>query len=187
MSLRTVERAVESLRGDLAKASKATVRFETPPGHQLQIDFGQKRISIGGEIVKCYLFVATLGYSRRVYAQAFTHERQSAWFAGLEGAFRHFDGLPAELLFDNAGPLVTYHNKQTREVVFNRRLESFCKYFDVIPRACAPFRARTKGKDERGVGYVKSNAIAGHEFRSHEHLSEHLSWWAREVSDVRIH
>jgi transposase len=187
VSLRTVERAVEPFRDELAKLAKATVRFETPPGHQLQIDFGQKRVQIGNEMVKCYLFVATLGYSRRIYAQAFSHERQSAWFAGLEGAFRHFGGVPKEVLFDNAGSLVTSHNKETREVIFNGRLKAFCSYFETTPRACAPFRARTKGKDERGVGYVKSNAIAGHRFNSLEHMNEHLVWWGREVSDVRVH
>jgi len=42
----------------------ATVRFETPPGKQLQIDFGERRVTIGDEKVKVYLFVATLGCSR---------------------------------------------------------------------------------------------------------------------------
>ena len=64
------------------------VRFETPPGRQLQIDFGETRVAIGGESVRVYLFVATLGYSRRMFVQAFRHERQSAWFDGLEAAFR---------------------------------------------------------------------------------------------------
>ena len=105
-SLRTVERSVSHLRQELAAAALATVRFETPPGRQLQIDFGQRRIAVEGcERGKVYLFVATLGYSRRVYAQAFQHERQSAWLEGIEGAFRHFGGLPGELLLDNATSL----------------------------------------------------------------------------------
>src|SRR3954467_12106334 len=95
VSLRTVERAVAHLRRELAAEALATVRFETPPGRQLQIDFGQRRIAIEGEDPgRVYLFVATLGYSRRVYARAFRHERQSAWLEGIEGAFRHFGGLP---------------------------------------------------------------------------------------------
>jgi len=57
----------------------------------------------------------------------------------------------------------------------------------VIPRACAPYRARTKGKDERGVGYVKRNAIAGHRFASVDELHAHLNRWMREVADVRVH
>lgn len=187
VSLRTVERAVKPLRQELAKLREATVRYETPPGQQLQIDFGQKTVRIQGEAVKIYLFVATLGYSRRVYAQAFTNERQSSWFEGLEGAFRHFGGTTKEVLFDNASALVTSHNRETREVVFNDRLKAFCSYYGVVPRACAPFRARTKGKDERGVGYVKSNAIAGHEFKVFEAINEHLMTWTREISDQRIH
>jgi transposase len=79
VSLRTVERAVAPLRQGLQAEARATVRFETPPGRQLQIDFGELRVPIGGEAGRVFLFVATLGYSRRCYVQAFRHERQSAW------------------------------------------------------------------------------------------------------------
>jgi hypothetical protein len=117
----------------------------------------------------------------------FLHERQSAWLLGLEGAFRHFGGVPHEVLLDNAKALVDAHNVQTREVRFNDRFHAFCRYWSVVPRACAPYRARTKGKDERGVGYVKRNAIAGHRFASIEALQAHLMRWMREVADVRVH
>ena len=188
VSLRTVERAVSHLRRELAAEALATVRFETPPGRQLQIDFGQRRIAIEGEDAgKVFLFVATLGYSRRVYAAAFRHERQSAWLEGIEGAFRHFGGLPGELLLDNARALVKHHDAATREVEFNDRLHAFARYWDVRPVACAPYRARTKGKDERGVGYVKHNAIAGRRFASWGALEAHLAWWMREVADTRVH
>ncbi len=188
VSLRTVERAVSHLRREFAAEALATVRFETPPGHQLQIDFGQRRVAIEGEDPgKVFLFVATLGHSRRIYARAFRHERQSAWLDGIEGAFRHFGGLPVEMLLDNARALVTYHDAATREVEFNERLHAFARYWDVRPVACAPYRARTKGKDERGVGYVKHNAIAGRHFASWGALEAHLAWWMREVADQRVH
>jgi Integrase core domain len=144
-------------------------------------------VVIGTERVRVFLFVATLGYSRRVYVQAFRHERQSAWFDGLEGAFRHFGGLPVELLLDNARALVEHHDAGTREVMFNARFHAFARYWGVRPVACAPYRARTKGKDERGVGYVKRNAIAGRSFASWAALEAHLVWWMREVADVRVH
>ena len=187
VSLRTVERAVEPLRRELRAADVATVRFETAPGEQLQIDFGEVTVPIAGERVKVHLFVATLGYSRRPYVAVFEHERQAAWFGGMEGAFHHFGGRPRELLLDNARPLVSLHDARTREVRFNDRFHAFCRYWDLVPKACAPYRARTKGKDERGVGYVKRNAIAGHSFASFPALEAHLAWWMREVADVRIH
>jgi transposase len=187
VSLRTVERAVAPFRRELRAAEVATVRFETAPGEQLQIDFGETTVMIAGERVRVHLFVATLGYSRRPYVAVFTHERQSAWWSGIEGAFHHFGGRTRELLIDNAKPLVHFHDAQTREIHFNDRFHAFCRYWDVLPKACAPYRARTKGKDERGVGYVKRNAIAGHAFDSLAALEAHLAWWMREVADVRIH
>lgn len=187
VSLRTVERAVRDHRRELEAQTRACVRFETPPGRQLQIDFGSTWMSIGGEMVRVFLFVATLGYSRRGYVAAFRHERQGAWFDGLEGAFRHFGGVPAEVLIDNARALVDHHDAITREVRFNERFHAFARYWGFRPRACAPYRARTKGKDERGVGYVKRNAIAGRRFASWAELEAHLAWWMREVADCRIH
>lgn len=187
VSLRTVERACAVHRQGLAAEARATVRFETPPGKQLQIDFGTKQVMIADEPVRVRLFVATLGFSRRIYVQAFRHERQSAWLSGLEGAFRHFDGVPEQVLLDNAKALVEHHDAATREVVFNDRLGAFARYWGFRPVACAPYRARTKGKDERGVGYVKRNAIAGRSFASWEELEAHLQWWMREVADQRVH
>jgi len=187
VSLRTLERATVPLRQALHAEARACVRFETPPGKQLQIDFGERRIVIGDEPVRVYLFVATLGYSRRIFVRAFRHERQSAWFDGMEGAFRHFGGVPQEVLLDNARALVEHHDAATREVRFNDRLLAFTRYWGVRTRACAPYRARTKGKDERGVGYVKRNAIAGHRFASWAALEAHLAWWMREIADLREH
>ncbi len=185
--LRTVERACRPFRQELEASRRATVRFETAPGEQMQIDFGQARVMIGGEPVRAFLFVATLGYSRRGFVCAFRHERQSAWFAGIEAAFAHFGGRVQTLLVDNAKALVTEHDTATRKVQLNPRFEAFCRHWDVRARACAPFRARTKGKTENGVGYVKKNAVAGHTFESWAAFEAHLVRWQREVADVRMH
>lgn len=187
VSLRTVERSLAPLRQGLRAEARACLRFETPPGRQLQIDFGATTVPIGGAAVRVHLFVATLGYSRRPYVQAFRHERQSAWFDGIEGAFWRFGGVPQEVLLDNARALVDHHDAATREVRFNERLHAFAVYWGFRPRACAPYRARTKGKDERGVGYVKGNAIAGHGFASWAAFEAHLDWWMREIADRRVH
>lgn len=187
VSLRTVQRAVAPMRVALRAQALAHVRFETAPGLQLQVDFGSTHVQVGEELTRVFLFVATLGYSRRTYVLLSLHERQSAWLLGLEGAFRHFGGVTHEVLIDNAKALVEEHNRQTREVKLNERFRSFCRYWGVTPRACAPYRAQTKGKDERGVGYVKRNAIAGHTFSSLDALQAHLDRWVREVADVRVH
>lgn len=187
VSLRTIERAVAPLRRQMHASAVATVRFETPPGHQMQADFGQTQVLIGGERVWVFLCVITLGYSRRTFVKPFHHERRDNWLIGMESAGRHFEGFTEEMLIDNARQLVKRHNQQTREVEFSEVFRAFAAYWGFRPRACAPFRARTKGKDENGVGYVKRNAIAGHTFETWEALEAHLVWWMREVADVRIH
>lgn len=187
LSLRTIELEVAPLWRDLANEARATMRFETPPGHQLQIDFGERRILIGGVPTKVFLFVATLGFSRRMHARAFRNERQESWLEGLESTFRHFGGVTTETLFDNGRGLVSRHDVKTREVAFNTKFLAFARHWGFRPRACAPSRARTKGKDERGVGYVKRNAVAGRSFESFAALEADLDAWVREVADVRIH
>ena len=92
---------------------------------------------------------------------------------GAGGGVRHFGGVPEEVLVDNAKALVEKHDAATREVEFNDRFWRSRRTGAFRPRACAPYRARTKGKDERGVRYVKGNAIAGREFESLAALRGH--------------
>jgi transposase len=187
VSRRTLQRAVQSYRQALKAEALATVRFETAPGQQLQIDFGERLVEIGGERMKAFVFVATLGYSRRLHVRAFRNEKQEHWFAGLESAFRTFGGVPETVLMDNPRALVVRHDAACRTVQFNDKLIAFAKHWKFTPRACAPYRARTKGKTESGVGYVKKNAIAGHSFESWEAFEAHLARWEREVANVRVH
>ena len=187
VSLRTVERTVAPLRRELVAEARATVRFETPPGEQLQIDFGERRVEIAGVATKVFFFVATLGYSRRLHVRAFGHEKQESWFTGMESTFQAFGGIAREVLLDNARALVLHHDPSSREVVLHPRLHAFAKHWGFRIRACAPYRARTKGKDERGVGYVKRNAIAGRRFASWAAMEAHLDAWTRDIADLRVH
>jgi hypothetical protein len=142
---------------------------------------------IAGVRTKVHLCVLTLGCSRRVFVRAYAHERQGNWLDGMEGAFLHFGGVTEEVLIDNARALVSVHNVETAEVVFTERFAQFATYWGFKPRACAPYRPRTKGKDESGVGYVKKNAIAGRTFESWDELDAWLGRWMREVADERVH
>jgi transposase len=187
VSRRTLQRALQPYRQALKAEALATVRFETAPGQQLQIDFGERLVEIAGSQVKAFVFVATLGYSRRLHVRAFRSEKQEHWFAGLESAFRSFGGVPETVLMDNPRALVVRHDRARRTVEFNDKLIAFAKHWRFSPRACAPYRARTKGKTESGVGYVKKNAIAGHAFDSWEAFEAHLARWEREVANERVH
>jgi transposase len=184
--LRTLQRALMPHRQARRAAEVATVRFETEPGQQMQIDFGEKQVSIGGVLVRVYLFVAVLGYSRRLYTRASLSQRQDDWREGLAGAFRHFGGVPRALLLDNAGALVVGRDRAADKARLHPAFEAFCRDWDVEAKVCRPYRARTKGKTEAGVGYVKRNGLAGIAFASFAELEAHLARWMVEADD-RVH
>jgi transposase len=184
VSVRTVQRAVAPVRQTERAAAVATVRFETPPGEQMQIDFGERWVTIGGESSVVYFFVATLGYSRRIYVRASLSQRQDEWRLGIEGALQHFGGRPEQLLLDNARALVLHHTES--EVKVNPVFAAFCLDRGLAVQACQPYRPRTKGKVENGVKYVKRNAIAGRHFADLQAIQTHLEAWMLKA-DHRIH
>lgn len=185
-SVRTVQRAVVEHRRGKHAAQVATVRYETAPGHQMQIDFGQKLVSIAGTLVRVYLLVAVLSYSRRLFVKAFLAERTDDWLEGIAEAFRRFGGVTRTVLGDNARALVAQRDRGTATVKFTPAYLAFCRDWDTEPRACAPYRARTKGKTESGVKYVKRNGLAGRAFESFEAMCGHLDEWSF-AADERVH
>lgn len=184
--LRTLQRVLAPHRQEKRAAELATVRFETAPGHQMQIDFGEKWIWIAGARTKVHLFVAVLGYSRRIFVRASLSQRQDDWREGLAGAFRTFGGVTQKILIDRAGALVVGADRETGAAHVHPAFAAFCKDWGVAVAACRPYRARTKGKTESGVGYVKRNAIAGIAFTSFAALEAHLAHWCVDA-DQRIH
>jgi len=180
-----VRRAIRPWRAEARWAAGATVRYETGPGEQAQVDFGQLHVWIGEQRETVHLFVFTLGYSRRLWVRAYPHERLSALLDGHERAFRHFGGVSLTCLYDNPRTLVL--GRREREVRWHPVVGDFARYYGFTPRACQPYRARTKGKVESGVKYVKRNALAGRRFASWDALNAWLEEWAVTVADQRIH
>lgn len=180
-----VQRWLRPRREQRKWSELATVRFETGPGEQAQVDYGQLWVWIGAQPAKVHLFVFTLGYSRRLYAHAYRHERLTSLLDGHERAFRWFGGVTLSCLYDNPRNLVL--GRREHKVLWHPQFEDFARYYGITPRACQPYRARTKGKVESGVKYVKRNALAGRRFASWEELNDWLERWSVEVADQRIH
>jgi len=178
-----VRRAVRPWR--LAAVPAATVRFESAPGEQAQVDFGQVRVWIEEAHVPAHIFVYTLGFSRRIFPVAFPRQRLQEWIAGHEMAFQHFGGVPDRIVVDNAKAMVLSHTREA--IVWNPTYADFAAYYGVRPWACAPYRPQTKGKVESGVKYVQRNALAGKRFASWDALNAWLLEWATTIADCRVH
>jgi transposase len=183
-SYETVKRFIRPLREEGLRASLTWTRFETPPGAQSQIDWGQARVVLGGRPVVRHLFVLTLGFSRRsVYVPCPT-ETLSELLDAHERAFEYFGGHTCEHLYDRPR---TVCRPTERGVVWNPTFRAFADFWGFEPRLCRPYRAQTKGKVESGIKYFRRNFLPGREFRDDLDLDEQLGEWMGTVADLRVH
>lgn len=184
-SYATVRRFVRPLRETACRADLTWTRFETAPGQQSQIDWGQVRVTFGSEKVVRHIFVLTLGYSRRSVYVPYLDETLGAFLDAHETAFVYFGGHTQEHLYDRARTVC--HPVTTGGSRWNRTFQAFATYWGFEPRLCQPYRAQTKGKVESGVKYFKRNFLPGRTFRDDVDFGEQISAWMRDVADVRVH
>jgi transposase len=182
-----VKRWVAPRRETQQQLEQATVRFETGPGRQAQVDWGSTAVEIAVEMVRVHLFVMTLGFSRRMFVRAYANERLAALIDGHERAFAHFGGRTDEILYDNPRTIVERRDRAGKHIEWNPHFRDFADHAGFQPRLCRPYRARTKGKVESGVKYVKRNALIGRAFPSFEALNDWLLEWALTIADRRVH
>jgi transposase len=189
-SYETVKLAVRPLRAEARVAALTQRRFETGPGEQAQVDWGQITVRIAGVATSIHVFVMTLGYSRRGYAEGFLHERMPNLLAAHENAFAHFGGRCESLLYDRMRTVVlgsTIDGSGNRRPKFNTTFDAFAHYWGFTPRLCQPYRAQTKGKVESGVKYVKRNFAPGRTFHDLDDFNAQLAAWQAEIADRRLH
>ena len=165
-------------------AADPVVRFETPPGHQAQVDFAHFRLPWG---VRWALLVV-LGYSRMLWLRFFERQDMQVLFCGLEEAFSYFGGVPRELLFDQMKAVVIAdHRLEGGSVIENAELGRFAHHWQFRPRACRPYRAQTKGKVERPIRYVRDSFFYARHFANDEDLNAQVGGWLDGVANVRTH
>ena len=169
------------------RPSRATVRFETPPGRQLQSDWGQVMTRIAGVETEAHFIVNTLGYSRRFHFWCTDCEDAEHTYEGLIRSYEWFGGVAEETLVDNQKVAVLEHRSKSKPR-FNERFLDLAGHYGFTPRACKPARAQTKGKDERMVGYIKHHFFVRYrDFESWAHMNQLAEQWLRDEADERVH
>src|SRR5947209_5374386 len=184
-SYETVKRFVRPLRTVEQAVERATVRFETPPGQQSQIDWGQARIHFRTQPVLLHVFILTLGYSRRSFHEPCLGETLSQFLDAHERAFEYFGGHTREHLYDR--PRTVCHPAGEGRVVWNATFKQFADYWGFEPHLCRAYRAQTKGKVESGVKYFRRNFLPGRTFVDDTDFREQLTEWMATIADVRVH
>ena len=169
------------------RPGRATVRFETEPGKQLQSDWGEVVVEIAGQRQQVHFIVNELGYSRRFHFWCTDSQDAEHTYEGLIRSCEYFGGVTEEVLVDNQKSAVL-EASNAGQPKFNERFVDLALQYGFSPRACRPYRARTKGKDERMVGYIKQNFFVRYRrFESWVHLNQLAEQWLKEEADLRLH
>ena len=162
---------VKEIKGDMQK--KATIRFETNPGLQAQVDWKErmKLISKNGEVYTVDIFLMILGYSRLKYIELTINKEQDTLFSCLVNAFQYFDGVPKEILFDNMRTVIDQSRTRYQEPVINNKFYHFSKDMGFEVRSCIAYRPQTKGKVEALAKLMNNLAVYNNEFEDYEELT----------------
>lgn len=169
------------------RMKRATVRFETAPGQQLQSDWAEQRTQIAGQETVVHFMVNTLGFSRRFHFWCTGCEDAEHTDDGLIRSVEWFAGVPAEVVVDHQKAAVLVHPRGG-PARFHPRVVDLAGHDGVVPRACQPARAQPKGKDERMVGYIKHHFfVRSRTFESWAHLNQLAEQWLRDEADQRDH
>ena len=165
------------------------VRFETSPGEQAQVDFAQFVVEFTDEpgvrrIV--WLFSLVLGYSRLIWARFVVHQDLQTVLRCHIAALEAIGGVPREILYDRMKTAVIGGDLDGL-VIYNRALLDLACHYGFQPRACRPYRAKTKGKVERPFRYIREDFFLAGSFRNLEDLNGQLRHWLETVANPRVH
>lgn len=166
-------------------------RFETAPGKQAQVDWGHLGYlhEAGKAPQRIWGFVITLSYSRRMWGQAALEQTLGTLLKMHEAAFAHWGAVPEEILYDRMRTIWSGTDDRG-EILWNPAFLDFARYWGFRPRLCRPYRAKTKGKIESGVKYVRRNfvcSLLGREPSCLADFNTEFREWIETVANRRVH
>lgn len=152
--------------------SKATIRFETNPGLQAQVDWKEdiKMVNRDGEVFEVNIFLMVLGYSRLKYLKLTEDRTQKTLFKCLQNGFQYYKGVPKEILFDNMSTVVDRSRTTFNNVCINEKFKYFSLDAGFKTVTCRPYRPETKGKVETVAKLVDRLKAYNGEFDTFEDL-----------------
>jgi len=172
-----------------AKRTKFERRFETPPGRQAQVDFAEFSVEFTDEpgvTRKVWLFSMILGHSRWIWGRFASSQNLQSVMRCHIAAFSAMGGAPEEILYDRMKTAVIGED-EAGVITYNPSLVALLNHYGAVPRACRPYRAKTKGKVERPFRYIRQDFFLARTFRNIDDLNAQFDAWRREVANPRVH
>lgn len=152
---------------------KATIRFETNPGLQSQVDWKESvtMFTRSNEQVEINIFLMLLGFSRMKYIELTLDKSQDTLFSCMINAFKYFNGITKEIIFDNMRTVVDQSRSNYQEAVINDKFYQFSKDMGFEVWTCRAYRPQTKGKVEALAKLMSRLEPYNYEFDTVEELA----------------
>lgn len=166
-------------------APRVTVRLETPPGQQAQVDFGSARVRFGERVRQLWVFVLTLSFSRHRFVRFVERQDIPSWLDCHVRAFDFFDGVPKTLLIDNLKAGVI--RPDLYDPTLNRAYAELERHYGFTIDPAKVATPEHKGKVERQMPVVRQQLVAGRSYRDLADLNEKALLWCREQVGREIH
>jgi transposase len=168
---------------------EVTVRVETGPGEESQVDFGYAGRMIDletGELRKTWVFVMTLSWSRHQYAEFVFDQKLETWLRLHRNAFDFFGGVPERVRIDNLKAGIAKACWNTPEAQGSYR--ECAEHYGFLITPCRPRTPRHKGKVEQGgIHYVKRNFLGGREPTPLTQANRDVLRWVNITAGHRVH
>lgn len=178
----TVNNFVKSHKEEEIK--KATIRFDTSPGLQAQVDWKEslKLVNRSGEEFEVNIFLMVLGYSRLKFLKITSDRVQKTLFECLYEGFKYFNGIPREILFDNMSTVVDRNKTTFKNIAINKEFKHFSmdSGFEII--TCKPYRPKTKGKVESLAKLVDRLNAYNEEFDNFDELEKIVKSFNKDIN-----
>jgi len=158
--------------------------YETLAGEQMLYDWSEYSILFGPELVKVYVHIMELGFSRYAVLSASMTIKQSDVFEALEDSFCELGGVASRIQVDNAKVFV--EDASTAHFRWNRRFLEFSGFYGIHPTRSAPGHPWSKGKVERPFAYVEDHFITNNRFDSFEDFYRKLKTFEQQMNH-RVH
>jgi transposase len=150
-------------RYDLWKGRvSATMRQRHGAGEKVFVDYAGDTIEVidpaSGVAVAMKLFVAAMGASSLVYAEARPSEGLADWIGCHVGLFAFLGGVPGMIVCDNLKSGVTKPDRY--EPAINRTYQEMARHYGTSVVPARPYKPRDKAKVEQSVLLVERWVMA---------------------------
>ncbi|WP_274366319.1 IS21 family transposase [Paenibacillus thermotolerans] len=160
---------------------------DLPMGQQAQVDFGQTaQKTADGKEIKLYFISFVLSHSRYKYAEWLDRPFTTRDVIRThENAFKAFEGIPHELVYDQDSLIVVSENGG--DIILTAEFQTYRSERELNLHICRKADPESKGKIENVVGYIKKNFAKHRTFFNLDHWNEQCTAWLERTGNGKVH